>query len=131
MNIVKGEIDGDNLKVLGSTIKLPEEIRRLLKEKQIEKVNCNVGFRPEHIEICAKGDQNAIEMKANITEMMGSQLLVHGEGTAKEVVTLLVPNVRLSDDIKNQLKNNSTIYFRIIDDFIHLFSEETEENLLF
>ena len=131
MNIVKGEIDGDSLKVLGSTIRLPKDICELLKEKQIEKLNCNVGFRPEHIEICAKGDQNAIEMKANITEMMGSQLLVHGEGTAKEVVTLLVPNVRLSDDIKNQLKNNSTIYFRIIDDFIHLFSEETEENLLF
>lgn len=131
MNIVPGEIDGTKLKVLGASIALPKETCKLLKEKQVGNINCKVGFRPEHIEICEKKDKNAIEMKANITEMMGSQLLVHGEGVNKEQVTLLIPNVRLSDDVKNQLRANSTIHFRIIDDFIHLFNEESEENLIF
>ena len=131
MNMVKGEIIGTSVKLLDSTIELSKEVCELLNEKQIDKASCRVGFRPEHIELCKKGDKNAIEAKVVITEMMGSQLLVHAEGLTNEEIALLIPNVKLSNDIKEQLKSNSIIYFRVIDDFIHLFNDETGENLIF
>jgi len=61
-----------------TTIKLPEKIKKAVREKGLSQAT--VGIRPEHVEIVkekGRGGEGLIEAKIDIIELVGKEFIVH------------------------------------------------------
>jgi multiple sugar transport system ATP-binding protein len=102
-----------------------------LTDKQNEKLNAleaapayvDVGVRPNHIHLA----DNGIEAKVDVSELMGSELHLHTQSHGKDVVIVL-QTAGLSEEVYKS--KGKTIRYAFEPELMHLFSEETKENLI-
>jgi len=81
-----------------------------------------VGIRPEDLEGPAPDGENTIEMRVQVTEPLGNELLVYADCGGERVVANLDPHRRVEVDSTIRLKVNIAT--------VHLFDRESDQTLL-
>ena len=99
----------------------PEKTARLLKN-DVQSQPVTLGVRPEHTNISAEG----VPARVDVSEMMGSELHLHMNAGGQDIVAI-IPTTELEG---KDVRNGSVMKFHFPAKLIHLFSKETEENLI-
>lgn len=94
MNFFDGQLlregDGYSLEVEGYRMELPEAKQAGLAARSVQAQRVTVGVRPDYLYLA--GDGQGLAATVEVTEMMGSEVHVHGSVNGKEAV-LIVPTV--------------------------------------
>lgn len=108
--------EGKNFKITGyeKTINLEHSLEKTDMQMQL-------GVRPEHFEICAKEDENALKLDVDIKEELGKEALIWGSIGENSAV------VQVSEEEVENI--DQQIYVKISEQKYHLFHKETGENL--
>ena len=131
MNLIDGELLEDySLKVGTNKIELIEDKVEELKKYNVRKQDVIVGIRPEHITLCKKTSKNALEGNIKVVELMGSSLHVHVETEFAKNIVIVVSTVNLSEKEIEKISVGNKIYFNWYGHLCHLFSKESEQNLI-
>ena len=89
-----------------------------------------MGIRPEHIALCDANDPAPhLTGTVEVCEMMGSSYHLHVTTGDKDVV-LVLQAVDLPADKRGGFAYGEQVSFRFDSHLVHLFSAETEENLI-
>lgn len=111
MNFLKGNLSNNRLTLAdGTLISHAAKSYDFIGEVMI-------GIRPEHIELANEG----IEMIVDFTEMMGSDIHVHGKVNGSKLIMMVEPD--------QQFRVNEKIFIRFKSDKVHLFDPLTEQAL--
>ncbi len=110
------------VEILGSKIELTDEQNANLAAKGVKAMDVVAGVRPVHVIL----DSNGIEGKIEVSEMMGSELHLHMNAGGQDIVAI-IPTTELEG---TDVRNDATMKFHFPAKLIHLFSKETEENLI-
>ena len=110
---------------------LTDEQNSILREKGAEAQNIVVGVRPEHIHLCGEYDDAPhINAVVDVCEMMGSSLHLHVSAEDKDVV-LVLQTVDLPASKRAGYEYGEPLSFTFPSELMHIFSAETEKNLLY
>ena len=112
MNFVEGVVEGDEKIVFSSSyfkIDLPDKYRSLVGRDVI------LGFRPQHVEVRDKPEENFIEAKVIGLEKLGVESYAHVAYGSLELVLLVPPGYT----------GLSRIYWRPRGDMLYLFDRES------
>lgn len=126
MNFFDGELirEGDKYYAKLDDYKVelsPEKTARLL-EKDVQSQKVTLGIRPEHTSISADGVKGIVD----VSEMMGSSVHLHITADGRDVI-IIVPTM----DMKDNISMGDAISFAFSGDVVHVFSNETDNNLEF
>ncbi len=126
----KLEKDGDTYfaSVYGAKIPLPADKQAALKKKNVAPQAITLGIRPDHIVLGNEGSAS-IPATVDVTELMGSTIHMHINISGKDAIIIL-PTIDLSSEQKNGFSYGSKINITFGGNVVHLFSKETEKNLL-
>ena len=116
---------------VGDTVfAVTDEQQRVLKENEAEPMDIVLGVRPEHMSIC-RSDTAAPHMDAivDICEMMGSSMHLHVKSGEKDVV-LVLQTMDLPAEKRAGFAYGEPISITFEPELMHLFSAETEKNLI-
>jgi multiple sugar transport system ATP-binding protein len=131
MNFIDALITEDTkLKILGKRLELHKKTTEVLQNQGIKNQNIVLGIRPEHLMLTTKNDENALEGVVSVVELMGSSMHVHIETETNKNVVMIVPITNYDSNIYNEIVAGEKIYFSWNKGLEHLFSKETEENLI-
>ncbi len=124
------EKDGESyfVSVHGARIALPDDKQAALKAKNTAPQDITLGIRPDHIMLSAEGE-SAIPATVDVTELMGSTIHMHVNISGKDAIVIL-PTIDLSNEQKNSFSYGSRVNITFGGNVVHLFSKETEKNLL-
>lgn len=112
------------------SIELPQDTTAKLQSLQVKPQPLVIGIRPEHLKLCQATDLNAIRGKVVVVESMGSMIHLHVTvGNTKDIV-IIVPTIDLAKIQANPFVSGQDIYVHFAFELAHLFSKETEKNLL-
>ena len=117
------------LQVIGATIPLSAEMSAALAAKNTTAQPITLGVRPEHIQLCAAGRPDAIPVTVEVSEMMGSAIHVHCNADGKDVV-IIAQALDLAKENRGGFNYGSKLHFTFPGDVVHMFSKQTESNLL-
>ena len=117
------------LQVIGATIPLSAEMSAALAAKNTPAQPITLGVRPEHIQLCAAGRPDAIPVTVEVSEMMGSAIHVHCNADGKDVV-IIAQALDLAKENRGGFNYGSKLHFTFPGDVVHMFSKQTENNLL-
>ena len=117
------------LRVIGATIPLSAEMSAALAAKNTPAQSITLGVRPEHIQLCAAGRPDAIPVTVEVSEMMGSAIHVHCNADGKDVV-IIAQALDLAKENRGGFNYGSKLHFTFPGDVVHMFSKQTENNLL-
>ncbi|MDO4356437.1 MAG: sn-glycerol-3-phosphate ABC transporter ATP-binding protein UgpC [Clostridia bacterium] len=118
-----------SLKVIGATIPLSADMSAALAAKNTPAQPITLGVRPEHIQLCAAGRPDAIPVTVEVSEMMGSAIHVHCNAAGKDVV-IIAQALDLAKENRGGFSYGSQLHFTFVGDVVHMFSKQTENNLL-
>jgi multiple sugar transport system ATP-binding protein len=122
MNFVDVTSDGQTLVAEGGAIKipLPGRYREAVGATQGKKLVA--GFRPEHIEIGAAG-QNAAAFRANadVVEYLGNEELLHVNAGGRDIVAIV--------DSEHRVRPGDVLDLHVPIEKIHLFDADTGASL--
>ena len=104
--------------VQGKEFELTAEQQSKLNGKQVP-TDVILGIRPAHIHL----DDNGIEAKVDVTELMGSELHLHLDSNGKDVV-VVVPTTDV--DVDNIHGTHNTVHYSFNPELMHIFNKETE-----
>ena len=127
--------EGYQVECAGAVLELDAAMVQVLTEKGVEGQDVILGCRPEHLELADAASAAAVKAKVEVSEMMGSELYVHAsidgesEATGKEVV-LRIPTTKLPVEYQGGIPFGTEIAFEFPAGLLHLFSAETEMNLI-
>ena len=110
------------VELAGKRLELTPEKQRRLMENQVESQEIILGVRPEHVLLT--GEQGYLGV-VEVTEMMGSNTHLHVRFGDDEAV-ILVPD---GEEPVHEYQIGESVHFTFLSDHIHLFSQETEQNL--
>jgi multiple sugar transport system ATP-binding protein len=122
----------------GAQVALSDRIQDQLKAKDTAAQDIVLGIRPEHIGFVKASTPNSLSGKVDVSEMMGSELYLHvsmelagagGDAQTKDVV-MRVSTSELAQEYRGGIPCGTRLTFAFPSDLVHLFSKETEENLL-
>ncbi len=122
----------------GAKVALSEAIQEKLKAKEIPAQEIILGIRPEHINFVRDQSFDTMSGKVDVSEMMGSELHLHvavgqeqagGDGGLKDVV-MRVSTSDLPDAYHGGIPHGTQLHFSFPGSLVHLFSKETEQNLI-
>lgn len=123
MNMLNGRLveRGESLVVdLGvATFELPRWVQEKLKEKQASEVI--LGFRPEHITLTARYEENAIEAKVEMFESIGREIQSHLTIGENSIVAVTTP--------PEDVKVDNPAWITLNEEKIHLFDGKTGDLL--
>ncbi len=104
--------------------------QQALKDNGVVPQEIVLGIRPEHISLCAANEPiphlNAV---VDVCEMMGSSMHLHVDMNEKDVVIVL-QTVDLPIEKRSGFAYGEPISITFDSDLMHLFSAETEKNLI-
>ncbi len=104
--------------------------QRALKDHGVESQKIVLGVRPEHISLCAANEPTAhLDAVVDVCEMMGSSMHLHVNAEGKDVV-LVLQTVDLPIEKRSGFAYGEPISFTFDSDLMHLFSAETQKNLI-
>ena len=131
MNFINASITGDiKLDILGKQIELTSKNKALLEKENVKGVEIVLGIRPEHLLLSSEENPNALEGTVSVVELMGSSMHVHIETENNKNVVMIVPITNYDSNIYEEIVAGKKIYFSWNIGLEHLFSKETEENLI-
>ncbi len=132
MNFFDAKLDKDGdsyfVSVYGTKIALPEDKQAALKAGNVAPQEITLGIRPDHIMLSAEGE-SAIPATVDVTELMGSTIHMHINISGKDAIVIL-PTIDLSTEQKTGLSYGSKVNITFGGNVVHLFSKETEKNLI-
>ncbi|MBJ6360084.1 ABC transporter ATP-binding protein [Paenibacillus sp. GCM10012307] len=118
MNLVDGKLEdksGDQVVVTdGFEYKLPED--KILDRTYMGKT-IKFGIRPHDLVVCDKNDNQAIPMKVDLVEHLGSGKLVKVTDTQGKLETM----IRLLTDNEKEIQPGDLIYIKVKANKFHLF----------
>ena len=117
------------IRLLDKQIALTDEISAQLKENGVNAQTCTLGCRPEHLELTDAGAEDAILGTIDVCEMMGSSMHLHINVGDKSVV-MVVSSSLIPPEKRAGYRFGDEIAFRFTPENLHLFSNETEFNLI-
>lgn len=111
----------------GAKIELSESTQAELNLQGVTQKKIIVGVRPEHLEWCK---DSTIFGTVDVSEMMGSEVHLHVSVQGKDVV-MRVAITDLPEQFQhNTIPANTKIGLKIPGNLVHLFDQETGENLI-
>ncbi len=108
--------------LLGKVFALTDAQSKALAAKGVKSGEITAGIRPVHVTL----DDDGIEARVDVSEMMGSELHLHMTAGGQDVVAV-VPTTALED---TTITGGSTVKFTFQPRLLHLFDAQSEENLL-
>ncbi len=133
MNFIDARLSDDNgryyVEAGSARIELTDEQQSCLKGKNAAPSDIILGIRPENIRIAEEKAENTLTGKLSVSEMMGSSVHLHIILNGKEMV-VIEPLADQSADLSKTYKFDSDITIALDGRMCHLFSRETEENLI-
>ena len=109
--------------VMGYTVKLTAEQNAKLAANGVESRTITLGIRPVHLIL---DDPNGITATIDVSELMGSERLLHMTANGTDVVAV----VQTANLDPNAYLRKSQVKFGIDGRLAHLFDPETEKNLI-
>lgn len=114
----------------GVTVELDGEKEDILRKKNVAAQDIILGCRPEHISLDKVSGQ-MLQGEIDVSEMMGSEVHLHLDVDGKDVI-VIVPSADVARKHgAGSLDVGQTLQFTFSGDVLHLFSKETEENLVY
>ena len=131
MNLLFGKLLDDYRVMIGDTvITLNDAKKEELSSYNVLPQDIILGIRPENIELCKESDPNALSGRIKVVELMGSTIHAHVETTFAKNVVIVIPITNLSQEELDEISVGNTIWFNWQGRLSHLFSKETEFNLI-
>ena len=120
---------GYHVDVYGVRVDLPESKQAALKAKNVPAQDITLGSRPDHITRAPDGAPGGIPCTVDVTELMGSTIHMHVNISGKDAIVIL-PTIDLSTEQKTNIGYGTKLEVTFGGNVVHLFSKETEKNLL-
>ena len=131
MNLMNASLTDDYKIIIGEqTIELSESKKEELRQREVSSQDIIVGVRPENVELCKSDTQNALSGEIKVVELMGSTIHAHIETSFGAKVVAVISITNLSQEELDEITVGNTIYFNWQSRLVHLFSSETQMNLL-
>ena len=108
----------------GHTVVVSEEKQARLAANNVEEQEITLGVRPEHMIL----DENGIEAKIEVNELMGSSVHLHVDIEGKDVI-VIVSTMNMTGAEVAALNAGSTIKIDFPANVVHMFNKETGVNL--
>ena len=117
--------DGKYAVKLGNlTVELSPAKQEALQAKNVAEQDVVLGVRPEHITL----EENGIEAKVDVSEMMGSSVHLHVTAMGRDVV-LVVSTMNMTAAEVSALTGGANVKFNFSGNVCHVFNKETGVNL--
>ena len=133
MNFFDAKLEKDGkgyyASVYGTRVDLPADMQNTLKSKNTAPQDITLGIRPDHLELCKAGDENALAATVDVTELMGSTIHMHVNISGKDAI-VIQPTIDLSSEQKTNLSYGSKIHVHFPSSVVNLFSKADEKSLL-
>ncbi len=133
MNFFDARLEKDSngymVSLCGLRLALMPEMSRKLAARSVGSQDITLGVRPEHMGISTHDAPGAINAKIDVSEMMGSEFYLHVSVEGRDAV-IRVPVVELPEEYRHGIGSCAEIHFNFPIDMAHLFSKETDMNLL-
>ena len=120
---------GYTVSLCGVRLALTSDMNKKLAARGVDAQEIMLGVRPEHMDIALHDAPGAISAKVDVSEMMGSEFHLHVDVSGYDAV-LRVPVVELPEQFRRGIGSCAEIHFAFSVELTHLFSKETENNLL-
>ena len=131
MNLINCKLLDDYTILIGDKIiTLNESSVEKMKNNFVKPQNIVLGIRPEHIEVCNSNSANSLKGTIKVVELMGSSMHVHIETSFSKDIVIVVPTTNLSSEELERITTGNELYFNWQNRLAHLFSEETQANLM-
>ena len=112
------------VELCGHVVELSEEKQAALTANGVEEQEVTLGIRPEHLSL----DENGIEAKIEVNELMGSSVHLHVNVMGKDVI-VIVSTMNMTGAEVAALSAGSTVKIGFAGKVCHVFSKETNVNL--
>lgn len=106
------------------TVELSEDKQAALSAKNVAEQDVVLGVRPEHITL----ENEGIEAKVDVSEMMGSSVHLHVTAMGRDVV-LVVSTMNMTGAEVAALTGGANVKFNFAGHVCHVFNKETGINL--
>ena len=133
MNFFDAKLEKDGkgyyASVYGTRVDLPADMQKTLTSRNTAPQDITLGIRPDHLELCGAGDENALAATVDVTELMGSTIHMHVNISGKDAI-VIQPTLDLSSEQKTNLSYGSKIHVHFPSSVVNLFSKADEKSLL-
>ncbi|MBQ8966697.1 sn-glycerol-3-phosphate ABC transporter ATP-binding protein UgpC [Ruminococcus sp.] len=109
-------------------VKVPQYICEALNKRREVPTDVQLGVRPENL-VLSDDDNIGIRAEVKVTEMMGSEIHIHGELSNGKMVILKVQIADMDDLKQRELLNKREVVFTIRERTINLFDDKDGRNL--
>ncbi len=123
------DADGYYVDVCGARIVPSADKQAALAAAGAVPQNVTLGIRPDHIVLCGDGAPGAIPAQVDVTELMGSTIHMHVTIQGRDAIVIL-PTIDLSREQRTSFTFGAQIHVTFGGNLVHLFSRETEKNLI-
>ena len=131
MNLINGVLNEDySIDIDNTRIQLGDAEKAKLADNKAVNQKIVVGVRPEHIEVCNSDAPNALTGLIKVVELMGSSMHVHVEVPFAKDIVIVVSTTNLTQEELDKIAIGNEIHFNWRSKLVHLFSEETQINLI-
>lgn len=114
---------------LDLSIQLSDKQQKILQERKQPTTNISLGVRPEHVRISTQNVENSINAKIDISELMGSEALLHLDVQGKTfTVKVPITDVEISNEL--MFSRGNSVFVSFAAETLHLFDPDSENNLL-
>ena len=128
MNMFDGKLVKVNgkyaVELCGHTVELSEAKQAALAANNVGEQDVYLGIRPEHMTL----DENGIEAKIEVNELMGSSVHLHVNIMGKDVI-VIVSTMNMTGAEVAALSAGSTVKISFAGNVCHVFNKETGINL--
>ena len=122
--ILRKEVDGFSVSILGKTVSLSKGKSKILEEKGITERKVKIGVRPEEINITGEGGFSG---RVGVAEHMGSTIHLHLESEDKEIVA--VTEARDQSGLLKSFPVDALVHFSFSSEAMHIFDAESGNNI--
>ena len=110
-------------------ISLPSDIQRAVERLSAVPEKVTLGIRPENLIICDDNVPNSVRAEIKVTEMMGSEIHIHGECFGSKKVIIKVQASDMTEEEQTELLKRSFVSFTLRERTINLFDIDDGRNL--
>ncbi|MBR4864931.1 MAG: ABC transporter ATP-binding protein, partial [Oscillospiraceae bacterium] len=112
------------VELCGHVVELSEEKQAALAANDVAEQEITLGIRPEHLAL----DENGIEAKIEVNELMGSSVHLHVNVMGKDVI-VIVSTMNMTGAEVAALAAGASVKIGFAGKVCHVFSKETNINL--
>ncbi len=118
------------VKVFGHELEVTGEKGEMLKERNVEDRDINLGVRPEHITFARNAGSNSFPVTIDVNEMMGSEYHLHVSTEDGTKLVVRIPTINLTEEERANMVMGNKINVTFEGKAMHFFDLETERNIL-